>query len=60
MKSKDFSVSKEDFSIVRCSECNFHFTNPRPRDEELVNTIFQIIIYLTTIQKNIFEKHINL
>ena len=37
LESKDFSVSKESFMIVRCNECNFHFTNPRPSDEDLEN-----------------------
>lgn len=31
MQSKDFSVSKETFNIVKCSSCNFVFTNPRPK-----------------------------
>ena len=33
--SNDFSVSKEEFTIVKCSNCDFHFTNPRPIDEEI-------------------------
>ena len=35
LESKDFSVSKKSFMIVRCDECNFHFTNPKPSDENL-------------------------
>ena len=35
IESKDFSVSKESFIIVSCDECNFHFTSPRPSDENL-------------------------
>ena len=35
IKSQDFSVSKEEFNIVKCSDCGFHFTNPRPKDNEL-------------------------
>src|SRR5262245_49223109 len=32
---KDFSVSKECFSIVSCSQCQFKFTNPRPSELEI-------------------------
>ena len=35
LRSKDFSVSKEEFCIVKCSDCEFHFTNPRPEDNDL-------------------------
>lgn len=30
---KDYTVSKELFTIVSCQNCNFKFTNPRPSDE---------------------------
>jgi SAM-dependent methyltransferase len=32
---KDYTVSRETFSIVSCSACGFKYTNPRPADEEL-------------------------
>jgi len=32
---KDYTVSKQDFNIVSCADCNFKFTNPRPQDEKL-------------------------
>jgi 2-polyprenyl-3-methyl-5-hydroxy-6-metoxy-1,4-benzoquinol methylase len=32
---KDYTVSKQDFNIVACANCNFKFTNPRPEDEKL-------------------------
>lgn len=32
---KDYSISKEDFKIVKCTTCSFLITNPRPADEEL-------------------------
>ncbi len=31
----DYTVSRETFSIVRCSDCSFLFTNPRPQEEEI-------------------------
>lgn len=31
----DYTVSKEDFNIVRCGQCGFHFTNPLPSLERL-------------------------
>ncbi|NEN22128.1 class I SAM-dependent methyltransferase [Cryomorpha ignava] len=32
---KDYSISKEEFKIVRCTTCSFLLTNPRPTDEDL-------------------------
>ena len=32
--AKDYTVSKEHFSIVRCEGCQLLFTNPRPRANE--------------------------
>lgn len=32
---KDYSISKEDFNIVKCTTCSFLLTNPRPADEDL-------------------------
>ena len=32
---KDYSISKEDFKIVKCTTCSFLITNPRPGDNEL-------------------------
>ena len=57
IKSKDFSVSKEDFSIVKCSECNLHFTNPRPSDKELGKYyISDHYISHNNSRNNLFEK----
>ena len=32
---KDFTVSQNPFNIVECTQCSFHFTNPRPTNEKL-------------------------
>ncbi len=32
---KDHTVSHEDFAIVRCDDCDFLFTNPRPSSETI-------------------------
>ncbi len=32
---KDYTVSQEEFNIVRCTNCSFLFTNPRPTPETL-------------------------
>lgn len=32
---KDFTLSQEIFSIVKCSGCSFLFTNPRPGENEI-------------------------
>ncbi|MBL7912501.1 MAG: class I SAM-dependent methyltransferase [Bacteroidia bacterium] len=34
---KDYTVSKEDFTIVVCQSCKFKFTNPRPANAVLGN-----------------------
>lgn len=33
MTIKDHMITQEIFSIQRCSDCDFHFTNPRPTEE---------------------------
>jgi len=35
LTTTDFSISKEDFTIVQCSKCGFKFTNPRPKASEI-------------------------
>ena len=37
MTTKDFSVSRESFTIVRCGACDFHYTNPIPTEEVIGN-----------------------
>lgn len=57
IKSKDFSVSKEEFIIVKCIDCNFHFTNPRPKDKDLGQYyISDHYISHNNTSKNLFEK----
>ena len=35
LKCKDYSASKEIFTIVSCETCGFLFTNPRPSEENI-------------------------
>ena len=35
LQCKDFTVSKEIFSLVNCMSCSFIFTNPRPAENEI-------------------------
>ncbi len=35
LNCKDFTVSRETFSIVKCENCGFKFTNPRPENDKL-------------------------
>lgn len=35
IQCKDFSISKEVFDIVKCTQCQFAFTNPRPAEGEI-------------------------
>ena len=37
LKSKDYSLSKEIFTIVKCLDCEFLFTNPRPDEKDIGN-----------------------
>lgn len=32
---KDYTVSKENYNIVRCDNCNFKFTNPIPEEDRI-------------------------
>ena len=32
---KDYFLSQEKFEIVKCKECGFRFTNPRPNEDKL-------------------------
>jgi 2-polyprenyl-3-methyl-5-hydroxy-6-metoxy-1,4-benzoquinol methylase len=32
---KDYTVSQNTFSIVKCNNCGFHFTNPIPKIEDI-------------------------
>jgi 2-polyprenyl-3-methyl-5-hydroxy-6-metoxy-1,4-benzoquinol methylase len=34
---KDYTVSQKTFSIVKCNNCGFHFTNPIPKIEDIGN-----------------------
>src|SRR5690554_5589637 len=35
MECKDYTVSKDKFTIVSCKKCNFHFTNPIPLEGKI-------------------------
>ena len=35
LTSIDFSVSKEEFKVDRCTNCSLLLTNPRPEDDNL-------------------------
>ena len=34
---KDWMITKEEFTIVKCTNCGFHFTNPIPKEEVIGN-----------------------
>ncbi|MBC8266170.1 MAG: class I SAM-dependent methyltransferase [Flavobacteriales bacterium] len=54
---KDYSTSKENFTIVSCSKCNFTFTNPRPTDENLGKYyVSEKYISHTNTSKGLFER----
>lgn len=48
---KDFSVSKEVFTISRCQNCGFLFTNPRP-DEQSIGRFYQSDQYVSHSNKS--------
>lgn len=35
LTTKDYTVTQETFNLVKCSSCNFIFTNPRPKAESI-------------------------
>lgn len=35
LKTKDYFLSGEDFTIVQCEKCGFRFVNPRPYEQDL-------------------------
>jgi len=35
LRTKDFTVSKEEFDIVCCEQCGLKFTNPRPAQNQI-------------------------
>ena len=51
LKTKDFSVSQEEFKIVECNNCNFRFTNPRP-DEESTGAYYESENYISHTNKS--------
>jgi len=56
VKCKDFTVSKEVFSIVKCEACGFLFTNPRPSKAE-IGPFYQSSNYIshTNAKKGLFN-----
>ena len=49
---KDYSTSKEQFTIVSCETCSFVFTNPRPSDKDLEKYYISDMYISHTNQKN--------
>jgi SAM-dependent methyltransferase len=43
---KDYTVSKDKFTIVECNSCGFHFTNPRP-EEAIASKYYQSDEYIS-------------
>ncbi len=35
LQTKDYFLTNEDFPIVKCIECGFRYTNPRPNEEAI-------------------------
>jgi len=53
---KDHSTSKENFTIVCCNNCDFTFTNPRPKEDDLGKYyISEKYISHTNTSKGLFE-----
>ena len=46
LKSTDHTVSHETFDIIRCNNCSFLATSPRPDDNELP-TYYQAVSYIS-------------
>lgn len=46
LKTKDFMITQEEFTIVECENCGFHFTNPAP-EESKVDKYYQDEAYIS-------------
>lgn len=51
MTTKDFSVSQQVFSIVKCTACDLHFTNPIP-DESKIGEYYKSESYVSHSSSN--------
>ncbi|MTI30289.1 class I SAM-dependent methyltransferase, partial [Xanthovirga aplysinae] len=51
LSCKDFTVSGEIFQIVKCGQCNFLFTNPRP-DQNSIGKYYQSEDYISHANKS--------
>ena len=51
MECKDYTVSGEFFSIVRCESCDLEFTNPRPAQRE-IGVYYQSEAYISHTDEN--------
>ena len=47
---KDHSISQESFVIMKCANCNFQFTNPRP-DQENIGKFYESEDYISHTNK---------
>ena len=57
IESKDFSVTKEKFTVVTCDNCGLTFTSPRPKGSELGKYyLSEHYISHTNASKTLFEK----
>lgn len=43
---KDYTASKESFNLMACNACNFVFTNPRPKQDE-IGRYYQVENYIS-------------
>jgi 2-polyprenyl-3-methyl-5-hydroxy-6-metoxy-1,4-benzoquinol methylase len=48
---KDHMITKEDFTIVKCQSCGFHFTNPIP-SEETIGAYYKSVDYISHSSSN--------
>lgn len=57
IRTIDFMVSEKAFDISKCNNCHFHFTNPRPQEEQ-VSSYYHQEKYLSHSKKqfSIVEK----
>jgi len=53
IKARDYTTTKEEFQIQRCTRCNFLFTNPRP-DAESIGKYYQSENYISHSGKSNF------
>ena len=51
-KKDKFSISKDDFTVVRCNNCGLKYINPRPSEEDIADFYPETYSWKETLEAN--------